>query len=451
MGARSHGGSTSTSTRNSGPREGEPPRASLTLRDIALAWWPLALSWGLMGVEQPVIGAVIARLADPTVQLAAYGGVVFPVALVIEAPVIMLLAASTELSRDRASYGALRRFSHRLGGGLTLLHAFIAFSPLGDFVIAEVLGAPRDVLGPARIGLMIMTPWTWAIAWRRFNQGVLIRFGRPGAVTLGTLCRLITSTLILGGGLIYGEVSGIVVGCTALSVGVLAEALYVAAAVRPIVAGPLNQAATSAPLSGRAFAAFFVPLAMTPLITLVIQPVGSAALARMPDALSSLAAWPVVSGLVFVLQAFGLAYNEVVVAMARMPGAAAPLRRFAVLLASGTTIVIAGLALTPLADLWVSAVAALPPDLAALAAGAMWLAIPIPGCRALQSWYQGRLVVARQTRAITEAVAVFFVVCIVVLGLGVALQWRGLAVALSAFSLGRIAQTVWLAWRGRTA
>ena len=55
-----------------------------------------------MGLELPLVSAVVARLPDPTVSLAAYGGVVFPLALLIESPIIMLLSASTALARDLA-------------------------------------------------------------------------------------------------------------------------------------------------------------------------------------------------------------------------------------------------------------------------------------------------------------------------------------------------------------
>lgn len=74
-----------------------------------------------MGLEQPLVGAVMARLADPTVHLAALGGIVFPLALVIEAPIIMLLAASTALSKHRQAYGLVYRFMMVAGGLLTLL------------------------------------------------------------------------------------------------------------------------------------------------------------------------------------------------------------------------------------------------------------------------------------------------------------------------------------------
>ena len=70
-----------------------------------------------MGFEGPAISAIVSRLAEPKVNLAAYGGLVFPLTLMIEAPIIMLLAASTALSRDWPSYVKLRRFMNRLGPG----------------------------------------------------------------------------------------------------------------------------------------------------------------------------------------------------------------------------------------------------------------------------------------------------------------------------------------------
>ena len=92
-----------------------PSPAPLQTRDVLRTWWPLAASWLLMGVELPMMSAVIARLAEPRLNLAAFGGVVFPVALLIEAPIIMMLAASTALSRDRDSFVRLRRFAVTAG------------------------------------------------------------------------------------------------------------------------------------------------------------------------------------------------------------------------------------------------------------------------------------------------------------------------------------------------
>ena len=143
----------------------------LSNKRIFETWWPLAASWMLMGAELPALSAVIARLENPRINLAAYGGIVFPISLVIEAPIIMLLAASTALCKDYDSYRKLWRFMMISGAGLTVLHILIAFTPLYYVVAEDLIGAPAVIIEPARIGLMIMTPWTWSIAYRRFNQG----------------------------------------------------------------------------------------------------------------------------------------------------------------------------------------------------------------------------------------------------------------------------------------
>lgn len=417
-------------------------------RRVLTTWWPLAASWMMMGAEQPLVGAVVARLAEPEVQLAAYGSVVYPLALVVEAPVIMLLAASTELSRDRVAFRALRRVAHGLGLGLSLLHLLLAATPLFDVVVRRVLDVPAAVLEPARLGLLLLLPWTWSIASRRFHQGLLIRHGRARAVGVGTAVRLTVTSSTLGIGLGLAA-PGVVVASVALSLGVMAEALYAAWRAREVVRA-LPEHSEREPLRGRAFWRFYVPLAMTPLITLAILPFGTAAVARMPQALWSLAVWPVISGLVFVLQSAGLAYNEVVVALLDEPGARAALRRFSLTLSLLVTALLALLSLTPLAEGWFSTVAGLSPSLAAMAGAALWMALPVPATRVLQSWYQGLLVNARRTRAITEAVVVFGATCGVVLAHG---MWHGsssgLAIAVVAFSLGRLTQTAWLAWRAR--
>jgi hypothetical protein len=423
------------------------------MRRIVQTWWPLAASWLLMAVETPALSAVVARLANPEISLAAYGGVVFPVSLIVESPIIMLLSASTALSKDWDSYLKLRRFMMRAGALLTALHVLIAFTPLYYVVAVGLIGAPTEIIEPARIGLMIMTPWTWSIAYRRFNQGVLIRFGHSRAVGFGTLVRLSTDGLVLGIGYLIGVIPGIVVATSAVAAGVVSEAAYAGLRVRPVLRDQLRQAApVEEPLTFRMFLDFYIPLAMTALLSFLMQPIGSAALSRMPDALESLAVWPVVSGLIFMLRSLGLAYNEVVVAMLDEPRAVYNLRRFTALLAALTTVLLLIIVSTPLAELWFRRLLALAPPLATLAGQGLRIALLIPGLTVLQSWYQGVLVHSRRTRAITEAMVIFLLTSNVILWAGVAWgQVTGLYIGLVAFAASTLMQTAWLWQRSRPA
>ena len=429
------------------------PPSPVPMRRVLKRWWPLAASWMLMAVELPAVSAVVARLADPDINLAAYGGVVFPLSLIIESPIIMLLAASTALSKDWASYLKLRRFMMWAGGALTALHLAIAVTPLYYAVVEGIMGAPTAIVEPARIGLLIMTPWTWSIAYRRFHQGVLIRYDQAPVVTQGTLCRLGALGGVLAVGYAVGTWPGIVVGPSAVAAGVLAEAAFIGWRVRPVLSRRLYpEPPMETPLSYREFAKFYVPLSLTSLLNLMINPLGSAMIARMPEALMSLAVWPVIQGLMFLLRSLGFAYQEVVVALLDEAGSAFTLRRFTIGLSAILTVVMALIAATPLSTLWFDTVSGLRPELAALGRSALWVGLLMPAISVWQNALQGLIVHSRRTRGVSEAVAIFLISAGAVLGVGVAQGTvTGIYIGVGAFVVGGLIQVGWLLWRGRSA
>ncbi len=427
-----------------------PTVQSLTGRRIFATWWPLAASWELMALELPMVSAVVARLADPATHLAAYGGVVFPLALIIESPIIMLLAASTALSRDFATYLKVRRYMYVASAALTALHVLVAFTPLFDFVVEHVLGTPPLIREPARIGLQVMTPWTAAIAYRRFHQGVLIRFGHSRAVGLGTVVRLCTNVSMLTLGFLAG-LPGIVVATSAVASGVVSEAAYTAWRVRPVLVDLRQEPARESAITLGSFLRFYTPLAMTSLMMLLMEPIGAAALGRMPQALGCLAVWPVLFGLVWMSEALGEGYQEVVVALIERPGGYLALRRFARVLALATVLPLLVIAAVPfVATFWFEGFTALPPELARLARVSLWFALPMPVMAVARSLFQGVLVHHHETRGIPESVALFLVVAVAISVVGVVVgDVAGLFFVVPAMSTGMAAQAAWLAVRSR--
>ena len=380
-------------------------------------WWPLACSWVLMGLEMPMFLAAVSRLSGSEPNLtrenfAAFNTVVYPVSMTIEGPIVMLLAASTALVVDRVRYRQLRRFTIGAALVLTLVHALVAFTPLYDQIARDWIGLDAASLEPGRIGLRIMLPWTAMIAYRRFLQGILIRHGHSGAVGTGTLIRLIANGSVLAAGLAYGTVDGIVLGASAIVVGVTAEAVYAILRARPV----LDQLALVDPtverLSARAFTTFYLPLALIPSITLAMQPITAAAIWRLPEAERSSAAWGAVYSLIFLFRALGFAFQEVVVTFEHHPnGGSAALRRFALRLAGISAVTCAVVAWTPLGRLiWFEAILELPPELSAIAAMALPFGVVLPTLAVLQNWLQGRLVAEKRTRGSTEA-ALVYVLC----------------------------------------
>jgi hypothetical protein len=414
---------------------------------ILKVWWPLALSWLFMGLEQPFISAIIARLADPAIHLAALGGVVFPIALIIESPIIMLLTASTALADHQQAYRLIKCFMMWTGFIITILHALLAFTPLYDVLIVGLLRPPPEIVEPSRWGLMILLPWTWSIAHRRFQQGLLIRYGDAKAISVGTFFRLIASLSSMGIAAALGCV-GIVVAAIGISMGVLVEMTFVAWRARPIIKNRLPDHPDKR-LSWSAFHHFYTPLALTSFLVLVAQPMGSAALSRMPEPLSSLAVWPVLVSFIFLFRGLGFAYNEVVVSMLKDNRVRfRDLGYFALLLSLVLTVFLGILAVTPLGEYYFEQLAGLEPSLASLAIPAFGLCVVWPALSVYSNLYQGVIVFAGQTRFVSESVMMSLLVTAVLLVTGVMLgSYSGLLVGVVAFVSGNISQFLWLLWR----
>lgn len=427
-------------------------KASLTQTRIFWFWVPLAAMWLMMAIEQPAIAAVIARLPAPELNLAAFG-VMFSIALVVESPIIMLLMAGTALPTGKQSYERLLHFTHILAAGLTALHLLVGLTPLYRFVVGTLIGAPVEIIEPSRRAFLLMVPWPAAIAYRRLWQGVLIRFDRTNVVPLTIGARLSVSIVILTTGLMTRRFSGASVGAAALSLGVIAAALaafgFARSTVREHLSEPTPQ---DEPLAWRDLLEFYVPLALTSLITLMAQPVLSVGLARAPEPLASLAVWPVIMGFLFLGRSISTSYQEAVVALLGNRQSFEKLHRFT----RGLALFLSGLfvlvAVTPAARLWFENIAGLSPQLVAFAIAPTTILALVPGLNALISWQRGLLVYVKRTPTITRAVALnVIVLTTVMLGAGVLLPLAGATIAAIALTASVTTEWAYLWWRSRPA
>lgn len=422
-------------------------KSDLSFQQIFRTWWPLALSWMMMSIESPLLAAVIARLPDARLNLAATGGIVSPIRSVIMSPVTMLLSASTALSKDWASYMKLYRFMMILGASLTLLVALVAFTPLFNVVVEDILGAPAELYQLGRWGLMLSVPVGWGVAYRRFHQGVLIRNGLSSAIMGGTIIRISGYALVLLAGYLIHTIPGTVVEAAALLTGVWGEAIYTGIRVRPVLRYQVKTAPPAEPLTWRGFFSFYIPLVFTSLLNMVWSPVSSAAISRMPRAIDSLAVLPVTNGLVFLFRSFGLALNEVVVTLLDRPNAIKKLRQFSWFVALSTSLLFMLMVLTPLSSLWFEKISGLQPVLADLAKSAILISIPLPALSVMRSWSQGILLFKRKTRGISEAIVISLVSLVVVLWGGVTWgQVAGIYVGVTGLMIANLSQAAWL-WR----
>jgi Na+-driven multidrug efflux pump len=420
----------------------------LTNRQIFLFWAPLAATWLMMAFEGPFLAAVIARLADPTFNLAAHG-VAFAFAILIEAPVIMLMSAATALVEDATSYRKLRNFANALNGGATLALLVLLLPPVFDVVAETLLGLPPAIADKSYHALWFYLPWPASIGIRRFLQGVLIRSGRTRLVAIGTVIRLfsmVTAALALAG---LTDLPGAAVGGGALSTGVLVEAAVARWMARDSIRALLAvEASPESPgLSYADITGFYIPLALTSLIGLAVQPMLTFFMGRSVSPVESLAVFPVVNSLSFIFRSLGLAFQDAAIALIGRDGEhREELGRFALWLGGGATAVLAAIAFTPLAVVWFETVSGLEPALARFAYAPTRLAVPMASLSVLLSLQRAVLIKTRRTRPITVAT---FVEAVLIAGTfavgGWGLGWVGVTAAFAGFAVGRAGATAYLA------
>jgi len=419
---------------------------TLSLRRLARFWLPLQATWLMMAVEGPFLALIIARLAEPMLNLAAFG-VAYALAIVAEAPVIMMMSASTALVDCRPAYRALRRFAHTLSVAITVGMVVSLVTPTLSWVMGDLMDLDAAVVQLTHRAMWLLLPFPAAIGYRRFYQGLLIRAGLTRRVTWGTVVRLISMATAAGLS-VLANLDGILVGAVALSCGVVAEAIASRIMARQVlrdlpVASP---GADPADLSWHGLWRFYWPLALTSTIALAAQPVVTFFMGHARAPLESLAALPVLNGLVFIFRTPALSYQEVAIATLSEDRRHLPqVLRFAGLLAGGATLLLALVAWTPLSRVWFETVSGLSPELAAYTRVPLRVLAIMPALSVLLNLERALMVHGRHTGPVTMASVLEVTGIASSLAVGVMLlDGVGVTVAAVAYMVGRLAANLGL-------
>ncbi len=407
----------------------------------------------MMSLEGPFIAAIIARLVDPKFNLAAYG-VAFSFALIIEAPVIMMMTASTKLVHDYQTLSKLRQFTWILNAVITGIMLILLIPDVFFYITMDLIGLPENVAHLTHIATIIMIPWPGAIGYRRFYQGVLIRNQATRLVALGTVIRLIAMSSTALGLFFFTTLPGVYIGMAALSVGVSLEALSTRVMVQPILKRLRASQVSREPeelLNFRVISKFYYPLALTSMLTLGVHPFITFFIGKSMLALESLAVLPVVSSFVFIFRGVGLSFQEAAITLwGESHENNRVVTRFATALGSSLALALIFTAFTPLSRIWFSNISGLTNELTTLALTPLMIMGVFPASTVLISFQRAKLVKAGHTSPITIATVIEVTGIIVILYFAIIqLSAIGVTAAAAAFVSGRLAANVYLYFQTR--
>jgi len=351
---------------------------NLTYKQIFHFWAPLSATWLMMALEGPILTSFIARLADSTLNLAAYG-IAHPLAMLVESPIIMMLSASIALVKDADSLRKLGRFSTVLNCAVTLIMLIAIIPPIFDFIADSLLNIPPEIAWRVHIAFIILIPWPAAIGFRRFYQGILISNGLTKRVALGTVARLL-SMLAAAYILASLKVEGVIVGAAGLSAGVVIEALWTRYVARKAIRNVRNKVSDYGKnLTKQRVVSFYYPLALTSVISMGVSPMLTFFIGHSVMPIESWAVFPIVDSFVFLFRSFGFAYQEVGIALLGEKNKNhRPLSKFGNAMALITTSVLGIIAFSPLGGELLVSWYGLEPNLADFAIVPMRILVLLP-------------------------------------------------------------------------
>jgi hypothetical protein len=266
----------------------------LSQKEIALFFFPLLLNVQLMSVSHSIINAALARQQDFVTSLAAFS-VAMVLHLFLASPSYQNHTVTIAMVRGRRSLRGTVLFVLLVAAYVSAMLSVVAFTPVGHFVLCDLLGMNEAIAAGARsvLGILVFLPLF--TGFRGLFQGLVIRARRTGLVSLATGVRIgaLCLFLALGGRWFHGPATGAFA---------LLSCIIVETVLMGFFAFRCHLPPTGEEEKGTMeILRFAFPLAYSSCLQQTIPLLINAVISRLPDGPAALASFGVIRGFLFLL------------------------------------------------------------------------------------------------------------------------------------------------------
>jgi hypothetical protein len=426
--------------------------APLGYRQIFSFYWPLVLTSQMMTLAHPIINAALGRSEDAIVQLAGYG-VGFGLGVFINSPLfpfqqlVAALGTGPRARRDLLVRGLL------VAAGLTALELVIAATPVGTWLVGEVLGSTPAVTALARRTLLFMAPITLLLPLRSLAWGIVLRYRDTRLISQATALRLSMLTIVVFATAGRSWLPPAVAGGLAMTAAIFVEAAYsLLRAVRLVRRDAVGvNTDLDERVGWRAFFAFSGPVMVSTVAWSAMRPLLNAVVGRTADPDLAQGGLGFVFPLLILMASPLWAIQNTSLVLINDRHDLRKVARFTAAVVALFVVLIGGWVWTPLRGVLLTGIFSLEPDKAAYVVTAVMLIPFQPIPMGLRSLSQGFLMNRRSTGVIALASTVKTVL---LAGLGFAAvawdpQLNGTLLATVLVMLGGSVETVIIADRAR--
>lgn len=358
----------------------------LGYREIALFFFPLILNVQLMSISHTIINGALARLDDYVTALAGIS-VAMVVHLFISSPSYQNHTVALTMARGRKSLIGVLVFIGLIAAYVAVMLFLIGYTPLGNFILINILGTPPEVAEEARRALRVMVFLPLFTGFRGLSQGLLIGARRTGLVSFATGVRVaaIIGYLAIG----PRWFSGAQLGAFALVSCVITETLVISwlAWKTHTPFEPNAAEKNTAQIIRYAF-----PLAYSSFLQQTIPLLISSIIGRLSDGPLALAAFGVIRGFLFLLAGPMRNLQQAYLTLVKSESDYRTLLNFSLIIASTLGLMLL-LTAGPLNQLVVGQILGVEPELRAYLRLALGACAVFPffygGCNLLRGWFAG--------------------------------------------------------------
>lgn len=263
--------------------------------EVGWFFFPLLLNVQMMSISHSIINAALARAEEAVTALAAFA-VAMVLHIFIASPSYQNHTITIAMVRGHRSLRATAWFIALMSLLIAALLALLAFTPVGGFVLRNLLGVAPPVAEGARAVLAILVPLPFVTGLRGFAQGLVSQTRRTGLISFATGVRIgaLFAFLWLG----HGHFAGAQLGAMALLGCVVTETLLISWFAWRIYRLP-GVGGQERDFAG--VVAFAWPLVSSSGLQQAVPLIINAIISRFPDGTLALAAFGVVRGFIFLL------------------------------------------------------------------------------------------------------------------------------------------------------
>ena len=178
------------------PEEKDNNQQILAIQKIWLIFFPLIFAQFIISSINSVISAGLSRSADPTIAISSYF-VAHTLAWIFIGMGFRVHQLVIVYVKDSTSFNTVRRFVYKIAIVMVLLLAVLAFTPLGSWVLTNLLNISPEIAVHAAKILKFFVVIPVALFVSELYQGVMLKERNSAGITLCKIVNLASLCIVL--------------------------------------------------------------------------------------------------------------------------------------------------------------------------------------------------------------------------------------------------------------